>query len=200
MSDTTTAGESVADSLRDARVALRSAHYDPAIELLDGCENWSSNYSEEAVLLKAETMGRRDPVGAVSYLTTVEDIFTSTAGRFNFAIQLGKAHSAVRSFSQAESRYAEARSLMHTVPAGPETMAFHDVRMRWLRRDCDPSAPECQLAILHTDPSIAASAYAPRAFMHISNGDYASYISDQKRAVGYATLPAPEPVDVAILA
>ena len=200
MSNVTTAGESVADSLRDARVALRSAHYDPALELLDGCEDWPSDYSEEAVLLKAETMGRRDPVGAVSYLVSVEDIFASTAGRFNFAIQLGKAHACVRAFSQADSRYADARALMHAVPAGPETMAYHDLRMRWLRRECDPSAPEAQLAVLHPDPSTAASAYSYRAFLHLGNGDPASHVADLKRAVAYATLPAPEPVDVLTLA
>jgi DNA-binding CsgD family transcriptional regulator len=196
----TTAGESVADSLRDARVALRSAHYDPALEILAECEDWPSEYSEEAVLLKAEVMGRRDPVAAVSYLTTVEDLFSTTAGRFNFAIQLGKAHAGVRSYSQAESRYADARALMHEVPNGPHTMAFHDLRMRWFRRECDPSAPEAQLAVLHPDPSIAAAAYSYRAFLHVGNGDFASHVADLKRAVAFATLPAPEPVDVATLA
>jgi DNA-binding CsgD family transcriptional regulator len=200
MSNTTTVTSSVADSLRDARVALRSAHYDPALELLDGCEDWPSEYSEEAVLLKAETMGRRDPVGAVSYLISVEDIFESAAGRFNFAIQLGKAHACVRAFSQADSRYADARALMHAVAAGPETMAYHDLRMRWLRRECDPSAPEAALAVRHPDPSIASSAYSYRAFLHLGNGDPASHVADLKRAVAYATLPAPEPVDVLTLA
>src|ERR1700733_7274297 len=200
MSNTTTASGTVADSFRDARVALRSALYDAALELLAGCEDWPSTFSEEAVLLKAETMGRRDPVGAVSYLTTVEDLFPSAPGQFHFAVQLGRAHASVRAFSQAESRYADARALMHAVPAGPETMAYHDLRMRWLRRECDLSAPEAALAVLHPDPSIAASAYSFRAFLHLANGDSASHIADLKRAVEFATTPAPEPVDVLTLA
>src|ERR1700738_3701911 len=200
MSNTPAADTSVADSLRDARVALRSALYDVALAILTECEDWPSEHSEDAVVLKAETIGRTDPVGAVTYLTSVEDLFTSTAGRFNYAIQFGKAHAGVRAFSQAESRYADARVLMHMVPAGPETMAYHDLRMRWLRRECDPSAPECELAVRHPDPSIAASGYSYRAFLHLGNGDRAAHIADLKRAVEYATLPAPEQVDVFTLA
>lgn len=57
---------SVVDSLRDARVALRSALYDTALEVLADCEDWPAPYVEEAVVLKAETIGRSDPIGAVS--------------------------------------------------------------------------------------------------------------------------------------
>src|SRR3978361_1260221 len=108
-----TMGVFVAESLRDARVALRAALYDAALELLEGCEDWPAAFAEQAVIYKAETIGRRDPLGAVSYLTTVEDLVTSPRGRCDFAIQLGKAHATVRGFSQAESRYAEARALAH---------------------------------------------------------------------------------------
>ncbi|HEX3462452.1 MAG TPA: hypothetical protein VHS78_00180, partial [Candidatus Elarobacter sp.] len=71
MTDTTLGGVCVADSLRDARVALRAALYDAALELLNGCEDWPAEFAEPAVILKAETIGRRDPVGAVRYLSTV---------------------------------------------------------------------------------------------------------------------------------
>jgi hypothetical protein len=189
-----------ADSLRDARVALRAALYDAALELTQGCEDWPAEYAEQAVILKAETIGRRDPVGAAGYLTTVEDLISSTTGRFDFAIQMGKAHAAVRGFTQAESRYAEARALMHAVPNGTHTMAYHDLRMRWFRRDCDVTAPEVELAIAHPDPSIASAAYAYRAWLHAGNEDYASHVADLRRSVRYATLPAGEPVDVATLA
>ena len=69
-----TMGVFVAESLRDARVALRAALYDAALELLENCEDWPAEFAEQAIVLKAETIGRRDPVGAVSYLTTVEDL------------------------------------------------------------------------------------------------------------------------------
>ncbi len=195
-----TMGVFVAESLRDARVALRAALYDAALELLEGCEDWPAEFAEQAIILKAETIGRRDPVGAVSYLTTVEDLASSPAGRFHFAIQLGKAHATVRSFSQAESRYTEARALAHAVPDGAHTMAYHDLRMRWFRRECDPSAPEVAIALAHPDPSIASAAYAYRAWLHAGNEDYAAHVADLCRAVEYATLPTAEPVDVATLA
>src|ERR1700736_1182699 len=144
-----TMGVFVAESLRDARVALRAALYDAALELLEGCEDWPAAFAEQAVTIKAETIGRRDPVGAVTYLTTVEDLVSSEKGRFEFAIQLGKAHAAVRGFSQAESRYTEARALAHALADGAHTMAYHDLRMRWFRRECDPTAPEVALALAH---------------------------------------------------
>jgi DNA-binding CsgD family transcriptional regulator len=190
----------VAVSLRDARVALRAALYDAALELTEGCEDWPAEFAEQAIILKAETIGRRDQVGAASYLTTVEDLVFTTKGRFEFAIQMGKALAAVRGFSQAESRYAEARALMHAVPDGAHTMAYHDLRMRWFRRECDVTAPEVALAIAHPDPSIASAAYAYRAWLHAGNEDYASHIADLRRAVRYATMPTAEPVDVATLA
>jgi DNA-binding CsgD family transcriptional regulator len=191
---------SVAETLRDARVALRSALYDATLELLDGCEDWPAEFVEDAIVMKAEVIGRRDPIAAVSYLTTVEDVPFSPGGRFNFAIQFGKAYATVRAFSQAESRYAEARALAGALPYGVNTMAYHDLRMRWFRRDCDVSAPEVQLAIAHPDPSIASAAYACRAWLHAGAENYTAHLADLQRAVAYALMPTPEPVDVQVLA
>ncbi|HZW53752.1 MAG TPA: hypothetical protein VFF00_06945, partial [Candidatus Elarobacter sp.] len=196
----TTGVVSAADSLRDARVALRAALYDAALELLNGCEDWPAQLAEPAVILKAETIFRRDPVEAIGYLSSVEDLVTSPAGKFELAIHMGRAHAAARGFSQAESRYADARALMHAAPHGMHTMAYHDLRMRWLRRECDPGAPEAQLAIAHPDPSIASAAYAFRAWLHAGKGDYAAHVADLCRAVDYATAQTADPVDVATLA
>jgi len=188
------------DSLRDARVAQRSAHYDAALELLDGCEDWPDDFVEQAVLIKAGTIGRRDPSDALAYLASVDDLFTSPEGRFGRDVETGKLYAAVRDFASAESRYADARLLQHAVPGGAHTMAYHDLRMRWLRRECDPAAPEAALAIEHPDPSIASAAYAYRAWLHAGNHDYEAHIADLMRAVAFATLPTPEPVDVGTLA
>ena len=97
------------DPLRAARVAQRSARYDTALELLDGCEDWSDDLAEKAALLKAETLGRRDPSEALAYLTSIDDLFVSAEGRFGRDIECGRLHSAVRDFTSAESRYADAR-------------------------------------------------------------------------------------------
>ena len=193
-------GTTIADSLRDARIALRSAWYDAAIELLDGCEEWPSDEREIAIVIKAEALSRRDPVDAVTYLTSIQDLPVSTAGRFNFALVFGRAYAAVRDFSSAALRYQDARALAGSVVNGAHTMAYHDLRMRWFRRECDPSAPEAALAVAHPDPDIAAAAYAFRAWLHAGVGDYVQHMADLRRCLDYATMPTPEPIDVVTFA
>ena len=187
-------------TLRLARAAQRSAQYDAALELLEGCEDWADEVAERAVLLKAETLGRRDPSEALGYLASVDELFISAEARFGRDIETGRLHATARNYSAAESRYADARRLAAAVPDGHYTIAYHDLRMRWLRRECDPTAPEVALAIAHPDPSIASAAYAYRAWMHAANQDYAAHVADLVRAVGYATAPGSDPVDVATLA
>ncbi len=58
----------VNDPLRVARAAQRSARFDDALDALEGCEDWSEALAEHAALIKAETLGRRDPVEALAYL------------------------------------------------------------------------------------------------------------------------------------
>jgi len=188
------------EALRDARVALRAAWYDAALELLQGCEDWPSDDAEAAVVLKAETIRRRDPVGALGYLATVADIPVSEAGRFRYAIQLGKAHAAVRDLSRAESWFEQARALCGAVPDGAQTLAFHDLRMRWFRRDYEPGAREFELAVMHPDPSVVSSAYAIRGWLHAGRGAYREQAADLMHAVRYATMPGAERLDVAALA
>ena len=186
--------------LRDARVAQRSAHYDAALDLLDGCEDWPDELAEHAVVIKAETIGRRDPSAALEYLASVDDLCFSPTARFERDLQYGMLYAGVRDYSSAESRYADARALAAVVADGRSTMAYHDVRMRWLRRECDPAAPEVALALAHPDPSIASAAYAYRAWFHAANHDYAAHVADLTTAVSYATARTSEPVDVTTLA
>ncbi|HEY4439188.1 MAG TPA: hypothetical protein VGN14_01975 [Candidatus Elarobacter sp.] len=193
-------GTTIADSLRDARIALRSAWYDAVLELLDGCEDWPSDDRERAIVIKADAIGRRDPVAAVTYLASVADLADSTQGRFDLAIEFGKAYSAVRDFESAASRYEDARALAGSVPNGLHTMAYHDLRMLWLRRDYDLSAPCVALAVAHPDANVAASAYSFRAWLHFGNGDFVAHIADLKTCVAYASAPTPEAIDVAVLA
>ncbi len=190
----------VAEALRDAGVALRSAWYDAALELLEGCEDWPQGDAECGVVMKAEALGRRDPVGALGYLAAVSDIPASDAGRFRYAVQLGKAHAAVRDLSRAESWFEQARALCGALPDGAHTLAYHDLRMRWFRRDYQPGAPEFALAAAHPDPSIASSAYAVRAWLHAGRGAYREQAADLVRAVSYAARAGGDQLDVAALA
>ena len=193
---TQTGGVSVADSLRDARVALRSAWYDAALELLDGCEDWPRELAEQAVTIKADVIGRRDPVGAVSYLTTVVDIPASLEARFEFALMSGKAYSSVRDFDSARARYAEARALVDKVPYGVNSIAFHDLRLAYMLKQGDPNSPEAALAIAHPDPAISSNAYAARAWIYASLGNFGAHIADLQRAAAYATGPDATRIDV----
>jgi tetratricopeptide (TPR) repeat protein len=188
------------EPLRLARVAQRAAQYDAALELLDGCEDWDDASAERGALLKAETLGRRDPTQAIAYLAGVDDLFISDEGRFGRDVEYGRLYAAVRDFGSAESRYADARKLTGCVEHGAATMAYHDLRMRWVRRECDPHAPEAALAVAHPDPSIACAAYAYRAWLHSGNHDYRAHVEDLIRAVAYATAKGDEPVDVGIIA
>jgi hypothetical protein len=61
-------------------------------------------------------------------------------GRFGRDIESGRFHAAVRDLDSAAIRYGLARRLADGVLHGRETMAYHDVRMRWYRGDCDPEA------------------------------------------------------------
>lgn len=189
-----------ADFLRDAWLALRTGRYDDAIVIVAGCEDWPAPYAERAVLVKAETIGRRDPIAALSYLTEVDDVFSSVEGRFGRDIESGRFHAAVRDLDSAAVRYGLARRLADGVPYGRETVAYHDVRMRWFRRDCDPQAPEIQLALRHPDASIVAATYAFRAWLHAGRGEYPAQIADLCTAVRAVRAPSGDPIDLATLA
>ncbi|MDB5093206.1 MAG: hypothetical protein JWO85_1307 [Candidatus Eremiobacteraeota bacterium] len=172
-----------AGSIRDARFALRSAQYDAALELLDRCEDWEPANAEEGVVLKAETLGRRDPIAALEYLIGADDVFTTAAGRFGRDVEAGRLYASVRDFPSAKARFEAARALASTVPDGPATMAFHDLRMMWFRRECNPDAPEIGVALGHSDASIVAAVYTVRAWLHAGNGDFRAQVLDLKRSL-----------------
>jgi hypothetical protein len=184
-----------AGSIRDARFALRSAHYDSALQLLEGCEDWEAANAEEGVVLKAEVLGRRDPVAALQYLIGADDVFVSAAGRFGCDVEAGRLYASVRDFASAQARFTSARALVGAVPDGPATMAFHDLRMSWFRRECNPDAPEIAVALTHSDASIVAAVYTIRAWLHAGNGDYRAQVVDLMRSLACEPR-GDEPIDV----
>jgi len=185
--------------LRDARRALRAGWYDEALSLLEGCEDWPSDLVERAAVLKAETLGRRDPGAALAYLTAVDDLFVSIDGCFAREIEGGRFQAATRDFEAAAARYGAARALAASVPHGVATMAYHDLRMRWFRRECEGSFGEAELALAHPDPSIVAGAFAYRGWLHAGRGEYRAQIADFRSALD-CTATDGEPIDVATLA
>ncbi|MBV9439553.1 MAG: helix-turn-helix transcriptional regulator [Candidatus Eremiobacteraeota bacterium] len=188
-----------AELVHGARVALRTGRYDDALALLEGCEDWTGAEAERAALIKAETLGRRDPAEALSYLLSVDDIFVSDDGRFGRDLEAGRFHAVSRDFDAADARYAEAAGLADHVENGAATLAYHQLRMRWFRRDCNPEAPEIAVALTHPDPSIKAASYAYRAWLHAGAGDYAMQIADFAAALSCEAVDD-LPIDVATLA
>ena len=188
-----------ADHVRHARLALRAAHYDAALELLEDCEDWPVEFAERAITLKAEALSRRDPVAAVGYLATVEDIPTSAEGRFAFALESSRALGLVRDFDAAARRLNDARALTGSVEHGAERLASYELRLRWNRRQCDVDDPCVTLALTNPDPTLAASAWQIRAWMHAHNGRFTQQVADLKRSAAFATSPGPEPADVNII-
>jgi tetratricopeptide (TPR) repeat protein len=190
-----------ADELGEARRALRAARYDRALALLEGCGDWPAARAEPAVLLRAEVLGRRDPIGALTWLTGLEDLFESEPARFAYALAAGKAYAGVHDLASARVRYAAAAKMAPRVAGGPALLSYHTARLRWLERDHAPGAPDVALALTHPDPSIAAAAHAVRGWLHGGRGDYPAQIADFERALAFAREPAgDEPVDVATLA
>jgi tetratricopeptide (TPR) repeat protein len=190
-----------ADELREARAALYAARYDRALELLEGCGDWPALRAEPAVLLRAEVLGRRDPIGALAWLTGLEDLFAGEPARFAYALAAGKAYAAVHDLASARARYAAAGKMARRVAGGLALLSYHTARLRWLERDFAPDAPDVTLALTQPDPSTAAAAYAVRGRLHGGRGDYRAQIADFTRALAFAQAPAgTEPVDLATLA
>ncbi len=189
-----------AAGLREARLALRAARYDRALELLEGCGDWPAPRAEPAVLLRAEVLGRRDPIGALAWLTGLEDLFASEPARFAYALAAGKAYAAVHDLASARARYASAAKMVRRIADGPVRLSYHTARLRWLERDFSPDAPDVTLALSHPDPSTAAAAYAVRGWLHGGRGDYRAQSADFARALDFAEAPGDEPVDLAVLA
>src|ERR1700729_62961 len=97
MSLTTSTVEAAGSCLERARAVMRAARYDEALDTLDGCEDWPEHVRDEAIVLKAEVLGRRDAIAAIEWLSGVSDAITTPSGRFAYELASGKAFANVRS-------------------------------------------------------------------------------------------------------
>jgi len=169
-----------------ARVALEEARWDAAIDDLLGCEDWPLEIAEHAVLVKADTLMRRDATRALSWLVATNDIVLTDAGRFQRELITGRALTNVRNFDGAEQRFERAGTLLARVPDGAPRLAFNRSRLRWMRREAAPDDADIELALTDPDPTGRASAYAVRAWTHAARGDYRAQIADFVRALEVA--------------
>lgn len=198
MSVTTTKVEAAASCLERARSALRAARYDEALDTLDGCEDWPEHVRDEAIVVKAEVLGRRDVIAAVEWLSCVADAVTTPAGRFAYELASGKAFANVRSIDSAEASYAAAERLAPADPNGRLTLAYHRSRLAWIKREYNPDADDVAASVTHPDPSIAMAALTTRAWHHGSLGNLGAQIADFRLALALLDLETDTPFDVSV--
>jgi tetratricopeptide (TPR) repeat protein len=166
------------ERLDGARSALAEARWDAALELLRGCEDWPIEVAEHAVLVKADTLTRRDAAEALVWLAATQDIVDSPEATFERELLTGRAYANVRNFDAAAVRFDRAHALVKDVSEGPARHAYQVARLRWFQREAQPTDADVQLALTDSDPSRRASAYAVRAWTFGSNGDYAAQKAD----------------------
>ena len=190
-----------AETVREAALAVRSAWYEAALDLLEGCPDWPAPYAGHGVLLKAEILGKRSAPDALAFLSGMADLYAGDAKeRFAYEVAMGKAFANARDFASAEVRYRVAEPLARHAEHGTHTLAYHRSRLLWMSGRFDPAAPEVERSVAHPDPNAAAAALAVRAWHHGSLGEFGAQISDFRRALAKMDVPADLPVDVSTLA
>lgn len=190
--------EAAASCLNRARVATHSARYDVALDLLHGCEDWPEHVRDEAIVLKADALGRRDAVSAVEWLSSVADAVTTPAGRFAYELASGRAFANVRNIDSAEACYAAAERMVAADPNGHLTLAYHRSRLAWIKREYNPDADDVAASITHPDPNVAMAALTTRAWHHGSLGNLPAQIADFRLALALLDLETDTPFDVSV--
>ena len=173
-------------ALEAARSALTSARYDDALDLLRGCQDWPVDLAEHAVLLKADTLIRRDAPAALAWLAATQDLVITDNARFHRELLTGRAYGNVRNFDAAASRFARAGKLLDRVPEGSYKLSFSKGRLAWMQREAKPDNADLAHAMTDPDPIGRAVAYAIRGWIYASVGDFANQIADLKTAIEIA--------------
>ena len=173
-------------ALDAARSALRAARYDDAMELLRGCQDWPVDLAEHAVLVKADTLIRRDAPAALAWLAATQDLVITDKARFDRELLTGRAYSNVRNFDAAAARFARAEKLLDKVPTGSHKLAFMKARLAWMLREATPDNADLTHALTDPDPIGRALSYAQRGHIYGSVGKFAEQIADLKTALEIA--------------
>jgi tetratricopeptide (TPR) repeat protein len=179
-------GGDLSARLNAARAAYAEARFDDALALLHECEDWPLAYAEHAVLVKAETLLRRDNAAALAWLATTNDIIASDDAHFQRELLTARALGNVRNFNGAEERVDRAGTLVERVPGGAAKLAFQRARLKWFRREAAPDDADIALALTDADPAARAAAYSVRAWSHAALGNYRAQIADLSEALRVA--------------
>jgi hypothetical protein len=166
-----------------AEHALLAGDYPHAAQLLDGCEDWSTEDAERGVLLKAEMLLHSEPIAAVAWLGSVADSVVSEAGHFAFNLLSARAFAVVRNPTIAAARLATAERFAHAVPGGSAELALYRARFRWYRGEATLDDADLALALAHPDPNQRALAFLQRSWAHAAIEDYAAQTADLRAAL-----------------
>lgn len=169
--------------MKAARTALSEARWDAALDALHECQDWPMEIAQFAVLIKAETLTRRDAAAALAWLAATNDIVASDAARFERELVTGRAFANVRNFQAAAARFERARQLLDRVPEGAPKLAYQTARLKWFRREAKPDDADLALALTDPDPSGRAAAYSVRSWTYASAGNYRAQIDDLAKAL-----------------
>ncbi|GAC1544436.1 MAG: hypothetical protein NVS2B17_25480 [Candidatus Velthaea sp.] len=181
-----------------ARAALLEARWDAALDALHECEDWSIDIAEYAVLVKADTLMRRDAAAALAWLATTNDIVATEAARFERELLTGRAFANARNFHGAEVRFERARRFLGSVPEGAPKLAYQLARLKWFRREAKPDDADLAIALTDPDPTGRAAAYSVRSWAYAGVGNYRAQIDDLARAMEIAAA-AQYRCDVAVM-
>ena len=193
-------GEPQAALLARAKDALRSAWYDHALTLVAQSEDWQEPLNEEGVLVRVEILTRREPVSALAELARLRDSFISPAGRFAYLIGSGKAYGNARNFEAAAAMFADAATLAPRLDnQAIALLAYHQGRLKWLRRSFEPHCSELQVAFEHGDADLKVRTLLLRSFLHAGLQAYDEQISDLRAALKIANA-SPGVCDISFVA
>lgn len=173
--------------LAGAREALRVAQYDKALALIDGSDDWDGPLCEEAVLLKAETLTRRNPIAALEWLARTNDLLTSPSARFGYLLASGKAYANSRNFDSAQEMLRAGEELIEA--AGDNAVSrlgLQRARLRWMMRDFDPHAEEIAWALRNPDATAQLQALNIRGWMYAGLEQFERQIVDASAALRIA--------------
>jgi tetratricopeptide (TPR) repeat protein len=170
--------------LADAREALRTAHYDRALELSATFEEWQPPLNEQGALIRVEILTRRDPVLALEELARICDLFVTPEGIFEYRIASGKAYGSARNFDAAAGMFAEAATLAaHMDRNSIGELGYQQARLKWLRRQFEPECPELTVALSNGSADTRVKTLLVRCWLYAGLERYDKQIEDLRAAL-----------------
>jgi tetratricopeptide (TPR) repeat protein len=170
-----------ATHLAEARELLRTARYEAAIARVRESDGWDSPLHEQALLLRAEVLLKRDPIDALEALARSSDLL-ATAAPFEYYLLSGRAYANAKNFETAAQMFTLAAEKA-TQSAHHAEVAHQRARLRYLNGEFDPEDANIELALTHPNPGHRMLTLLVRSWMFAGMGNYRAQIAELRRAV-----------------